>query len=129
MSWLLNNANGLLRLVGSRRGDGRHRPQGVQCDLGAVLDLSRSGARVRAASAESLNEGEVIAVSLRWGEERCAVSARVVWLAPHGLRGAEAGLEFTDLSEHARAMLQKWAERFALWTREEEEAAARRRAG
>jgi hypothetical protein len=77
-----------------KRGTPRHRQHALTCNLGEVLDLSSTGARIR--SRHPVNGRVDVALTdyLRPGE----LQGEVVWLKPMGNFHYEAGLRFSRLS-------------------------------
>lgn len=81
---------------------GRLRCELVTSDLGEVLDLSRTGMRVRLLRSVVISQGELVRVVIAAPGTRLEVGAKVVWLKKRGLFTAgEAGLEFVALSDDA----------------------------
>lgn len=82
---------------------GRLRCELVTCDLGVVLDLSRSGMRVKLDRSAVVNKGDEVRVVIAAPGTRLEVGTRVVWVKKRGLFGAgEAGLEFIALGEDSK---------------------------
>jgi hypothetical protein len=78
------------RSSSGKRASPRQRQNGLTCNLGQVLDLSSTGARVRCRSVISGQVDVALTDYTRAGELR----AEVVWLKPAGNFHFEAGLRF-----------------------------------
>lgn len=75
----------------------------VKCDLGEVLDLSRSGMRVKAKGTPGVKKGECYALTINGPGVRLTLGTKVVWVKKSGLLGGvELGLEFTTIPEEAK---------------------------
>jgi len=82
---------------------GRLRCELINCELGEVLDLSKTGMRVRLKSLIAVKKGEQFAVVISGPGARVEIGVRVIWTKKSGLFSAgEAGLEFTAISEEAQ---------------------------
>ncbi|MFM9958029.1 MAG: PilZ domain-containing protein [Phycisphaerales bacterium] len=79
---------------------GRLRCELVTCDLGEVLDLSRSGMRVKLRKGVIVAHGHEVRIVISAPGSNIEVGAKVVWLKRRGLFSAgEAGIEFTGLND------------------------------
>ena len=88
-----------------RRRSGRLALEQVCCDLGAVLDLSSHGMRVRAR--KSLQEGDIRVVILEGLGGTLGMKSRVVWIKRNGMFRHEIGFEFMDVDpDLARKLTQ-----------------------
>ncbi len=81
------------KLGDARRAYGRLRQESLDCNLGAVLDLSLGGMRVQC---NRPPKGE-IDVELRGSEVKLRLRAQVVWTRRVGFRKYEVGLNFLRL--------------------------------
>lgn len=82
---------------------GRLRCELIHCDFGEVLDLSRTGMRVRLKSLTSVKKGDTYAVAINGPGARIEVGVRIVWTRKTGFLGSgEAGIEFIQISESAQ---------------------------
>jgi hypothetical protein len=89
--------------AGNHRKMGRLRCELISCDFGEVLDLSRTGMRVRLKTLTTVKKGETFALVINGPGARIEVGVLVVWTKKSGLfSGGEAGLEFIELSEDAK---------------------------
>ncbi len=80
-------------VVSERRRDVRLKQRSLQSSLGPVIDLSRSGLRVR--STRRLR-GQLTVTLFNRNGPHLEVRARVVWSKRLGFRKHVAGLEFID---------------------------------
>ncbi len=94
-----------------RRGDTRFRPQGLDCPVGELLDLSISGMRLRCGGATPLAPNAVERFCLIDGDDRVHVDGRVVWARRLGLlrRRWDVGIQFVEVDETQRAILARLA--------------------
>jgi len=82
---------------------GRLRCELINCELGEILDLSKTGMRVRLKSLIVVKKGEQFAVVISGPGARVEIGVRVIWTKKSGFFSAgEAGLEFTAISEEAQ---------------------------
>lgn len=85
----------------NNRKAGRLKCELIQCELGEVLDLSRSGMRVKSKSRSGVNKGEAYSLTIVGPGSKVTVGGRVVWLKKNGLFGAELGIEFISIPAEA----------------------------
>lgn len=92
----------------NRRRHGRIRCDGVTCSLGKVLEISASGARVRAPLG-SAREGDETAVEFTGLDGPIRLGVRVMWVVEDGVvdgvPSSLAGLAYTTLGEPERRAL------------------------
>ena len=69
----------------------------LSCQLGDVLDLSASGAQVRAKRSTDIAVGNDVALELRYQEQLVRVKAAVVWVERRWLKRPTVGLRFIDV--------------------------------
>jgi hypothetical protein len=77
-----------------KRGAPRHRQHALTCNLGEVLDLSSTGARIRSRHPANGRVDVALTDYLRPGE----LHGEVVWLKPMGNFHYEVGVRFSRLS-------------------------------
>lgn len=87
------------------RRHGRVLIESVQCSLGDVIDLSRSGMRVITRRAFNPEQHVVLTAVIEAFEERLEVPTRCVWCRRAGLFRHEIGFEFGELDEEQAAVL------------------------
>jgi hypothetical protein len=94
-----------------RRAAERYRPTGVTCDLGEIVDLSASGARLRLDAGRDSDAGEMLTMMLRPGDGSGSVriTGHVVWSRRSGLRRREVGVSFVRLRPSTAARLETLA--------------------
>jgi hypothetical protein len=97
----------------------------LECDLGRIVDISRTGARVRLRGKPPLKLGQVIALNVQSEQQRIRVQAMAVWIKRRGLRLWEMGLQFVNTNVSVASAL----EAMAAFGFVDLEAAARRRGG
>lgn len=90
------------------RRHGRLLCQQVRCSLGAVLDISFSGMRVRSGSRPP-TKGDTITIQLESMDACALIPATVVWSRRTGIFRHDMGLEFGDLSSEVRRLLNEVA--------------------
>ncbi|QOJ00772.1 MAG: PilZ domain-containing protein [Phycisphaeraceae bacterium] len=89
-----------------RRGQSRVRAEGLSCSLGEVVDLSRTGIRVRLAAAPP-DPDTPICITLEVGGETCCVTARMLWSRLAGFFRHEAGFTFVSPSREAEDAIDR----------------------
>ncbi|MFZ4573302.1 MAG: PilZ domain-containing protein [Phycisphaerales bacterium] len=92
----------------NRRRHGRVCLQDITCSLGAVLDLSASGLRVRTRGSIP-STGSQLAVSIEGMDQAIVLPCVVRWTRRTGLLSREVGLEFTDLNAEQKRWLSELA--------------------
>ncbi len=96
----------MLRVIGRRSGRrlrGRLPQEGLNCDLGSVLDRSAGGMRVLA---KRPHHGE-LTVCVDGFEMSLRLQANIVWCKRHGLRCYEMGLQFLYVAEEMGRVLSR----------------------
>jgi len=84
---------------------GRLRCDGVQTAFGAIANLSAKGACIKSAKVGKLRPGMIVTIDLHTDFGNAPIRAKVVRVTKKGWRKHEAGLEFLETSEWARALL------------------------
>ena len=95
-----------MRVIGRRDGrrvKGRLPQEGLDCNLGPVLDLSLGGVRVLC---KRPREGD-LTVHLDGFDITLKLQAKVVWTTRHGFRRHEMGLEFMHVDEEIARILSR----------------------
>ena len=96
----------MMRVIGRRDGrrlKGRLAQEGLDCNLGPVLDLSSGGLRVLS---KRPREG-VLTVRLDGFDMTLKLQAKVVWTTRHGFRRHEMGLEFMHVDDDMAHILSR----------------------
>lgn len=88
------------------RSSDRHQPDGVECPLGEVVDMSGTGMRLRMRKKPPVLNGQVLVVQLAHPEGTLAVKGQVRWWRKTGLRRYEVGLKFVRVTDGAMATLE-----------------------
>jgi hypothetical protein len=88
-----------------KRASPRQRQNGLTCNLGQIIDLSSTGARVRCRSVVSGRVDVILTDYTRSGELR----AEVIWLKNAGAFHYEAGLRFHKMSREMAGRLNSIA--------------------
>ena len=91
--WNLGSASGWKR----PRGNERFSAHDMMCALGTVMDLSRSGMRVRCDHKPPLEVGESMPLTVGPDGQKIKVSGQVVWKKRCNWRSFEMGIKFVDL--------------------------------
>ena len=91
-----------------RRND-RHDVETVRCELGELIDLSRSGMRLASTGPAPVTAGQVVTLHLDHHQGVIDVTAVVRWSRRTGLKRHEVGLEFTSVSEEKQNKLEQLA--------------------
>lgn len=94
------------------RRHGRVVCQGVESNVGDVLDISASGMRV-VTKFKLPEKGEVFVVTVETMQGPLAILSRVRWSRRKGLFAREVGLEFFDVGPRTRTVLAELAGRVA----------------
>ncbi|MEM6854706.1 MAG: EAL domain-containing protein, partial [Planctomycetota bacterium] len=82
--------------VTEKRQHGRYRPDGLTCNLGQVVDLSRGGLRVLS---KRMRQGSQTVVLTTPGQGTVTLTARVTWRRQLGFREYVLGLSFERVAE------------------------------
>ena len=84
---------------GRKRQTNRFSTDLLTCSLGAIVDLSGGGIRVRGEGKPGVSTGQVVPVTLQSPQSRLTLRGRVTWVKVRGLRARtfEIGIAFTDL--------------------------------
>jgi c-di-GMP-binding flagellar brake protein YcgR len=90
---------------GSQRRCGRLRCREVECSLGAVLDLSAGGMRVRSREAKRFPKGATVELTVWSDAVRFQVSVKVAWMRRTRWRAGELGLMFLGITPGCEAAL------------------------
>ncbi|MCK4873005.1 MAG: DnaJ domain-containing protein [Phycisphaerales bacterium] len=92
-----------------RRRHRRYQTAGVTCDLGELLDLSRSGVRVACDGKPTVVEGERATLTLTAIDGAVRVTGHVVWIRRTGVRRREIGIAFVTMPPDTEAALESLA--------------------
>jgi hypothetical protein len=92
-----------------RRGAERLRVKGLWCDKGQIIDLSKSGMRIRVL--RRWHEGQTRSITIVDDHDSAPVEARCVWCRQEGLFAHVVGLAFDGLTPEGAAALEAIAER------------------
>ena len=96
----------MMRVIGRRDGrrlKGRLAQEGLDCNLGPVLDLSSGGLRVLS---KRPRDGE-LTVHLDGFDLTLKLQAKVVWTTRHGFHRHEMGLELLHVDEEMGLILSR----------------------
>jgi hypothetical protein len=89
----------------NQRRHGRLHPQGVECSLGSVLDISASGMRVEGNGKPIVAMGETAPITIHGFDGPFMVVCRVCWIRKTGWRVHQIGVVFVEVSPVQRAAL------------------------
>jgi len=93
----------------NQRKHGRLHPQGVECSLGRVLDVSASGMRVETRGKPIVEMGETAPLTIHGFDGPFMVVCRVCWIRKTGWRAHQIGVVFVEVSPVQRAALSALA--------------------
>ncbi len=96
----------MMRVIGRRDGRrlaGRLAQEGLECNLGPVLDLSSGGLRILS---KRPRDGE-LTVHLDGFDLTLKLQAKVVWTTRHGFRRHEMGLELLHVVDEMGLILSR----------------------
>lgn len=94
----------------NRRGAGRMAADGLRCNLGSVLDLSRSGMRVRRRPwHKRILADHPIRVELEYNRVRIVIIGELRWTRPISKVADEVGIEFIMVDDDVKQDLCKMA--------------------
>ena len=84
---------------GRKRKANRFSTDLLTCSLGAIVDLSGGGIRLRGEGKPGVTKGQVLPVTLQSPQSRLTMRGRVSWVKVRGIRSKqfEVGIEFTDV--------------------------------
>ena len=92
-----------------RRQHARHGTEVVSCELGDVVELSRSGFRLVTKSKPPMRPKQVVNVTLRFDGRLVKVQAQARWIKRSGLRKHTMGLAFVNVSDKVGMVLESVA--------------------
>ena len=106
MSWL-KKSRGVQRRSGQdRRRADRLGTNSLTCDLGAVVDISQTGMKLRSDRKPPMRVGQVFEAKLDSGTHRVPVSGQVVWVKRKGLKYYEMGVHFVNVKASLKAAIE-----------------------
>ncbi len=85
----------------NKRSTGRIACELVRSSVGKVLDVSRTGLRVRSRKKAGKID-DIVIFQVTGANGQTALKAKVVWTEKRGFRNHETGLELVDMSERQR---------------------------
>ena len=89
----------------SRRRAQRHNVDCVTCDLGEIVDLSRTGMRVHCPRRPPLKLNQTGPMTLSGTDGRLKLQGRVAWIRRRGLRAFAMGIESVNTTrQHEKAI-------------------------
>ncbi len=89
----------------NRRRHGRLATRDVRSNLGRVLDVSRSGMRVRRNGHPGVDVGATFVLEIQAGGELVVLPVEIVRMQKVGFRGIDVGLRFRELDERQQRSL------------------------
>lgn len=97
--WFGLRGNPAAARAGRKRKTNRFCSDLLTCPLGAIVDLSGSGLRLRGEGKAPVTKGQLVPVTLQSPQSRLTMRGRVIWVRSRGLRKRthEIGIEFTDV--------------------------------
>lgn len=90
-----------------KRRTGRIAPEGVQCDIGTVLDLSAGGVRLSGRGPQPGRVGDKVSLQLDWGFGKQEFEGVVTRLERRWFFGWVAGVKFENLTPARKQALSK----------------------
>lgn len=87
------------RATSNRRQHGRLKTLDVSSTLGKVLDLSRSGLRIRRSGKTNIKLGDTLTLDVEAAGDVYTLPVEVVRLQKTGFRATDIGLRFRELTE------------------------------
>lgn len=92
-----------LQVAKNKRRAGRLRCELMFCDFGEILDLSRTGMRVKVKGLSAYSVGQAYSLTIKGPGATFVVGAKVVWVRKTGLfNSGEMGIEFVDIPAEAQ---------------------------
>lgn len=95
----------LPKSIQERRKAGRVAVEQVECDIGTVIDLSASGARLHRPGRLKPDSNGLVSLAVSDGECGVMLEATIVREVKLGWRRWEYGLQFVDVGQDARRVL------------------------
>lgn len=87
----------------NKRRAGRLRCELMACEFGEILDLSRTGMRVRVKGLSAYHIGDAYSLTIKGPGATFVVGAKVVWVKKTGLfNSGEMGVEFVQIPPEAQ---------------------------
>ena len=93
-----------------RRRAKRHCVDSLECDLGAVVDLSSVGMRIASNKKPPLGVGQTGRIKITVPEGQLTITGRIVWQRRAGLRKWLIGVEFVNVKRSITAALDSIAQ-------------------
>lgn len=90
-----------------KRRTGRISPEGVECDLGTVLDLSAGGVRITGRGPRPGEQGEKVMLQLDWGLGKLEFEGVITRIERRRIFGWVAGIKFENVTPERRQALSK----------------------
>lgn len=90
-----------------KRRTGRIAPEGVECDLGTVLDLSAGGVRISGRGPRPGEQGEKVMLQLDWGLGKLEFEGVITRIDRRRIFGWIAGVKFENITPERRQALSK----------------------
>ena len=87
----------------------RHQTNMLSCELGDVMDISKTGMRVKCDGKPPVRVGQVLQMKLESSGQRLGVTTQVVWVKRKGLRTYQMGLQFAKVTRSLAAALESLA--------------------
>ncbi|MGI9013366.1 MAG: DnaJ domain-containing protein [Phycisphaerales bacterium] len=87
--------------------EARHKVDGISCDAGEIVDLSRSGMRLRGKGKPLLRVGQRGRIALTFNGGVLNLVGHIVWQKRKGLRGWELGVTFIQLKPGLKKALEQ----------------------
>lgn len=92
-----------------RRRHERHGTDVVNCELGELVDLSRSGMRIATKGKPPLRLHQTAMVTLKFTGRKVKVAVQARWIKRAGLRSYHVGLMFVNLPEKTAGVIESVA--------------------
>ncbi|MHC5003055.1 MAG: DnaJ domain-containing protein [Planctomycetota bacterium] len=88
----------------------RHQTNLINCELGQIADLSRTGMRVKSGSKPKVKVGQLVQLTLQSPGDTIPVIGRIVWVRRQGLRGSyQVGVMFVNIRPRLAGDLESLA--------------------
>lgn len=92
-------------LDNDRRRAERHENNALSCQIGAVVNISSSGMKLKCEGKPPIKVGQIIDTKLDSGSQRVSVQASVIWIKRRGFKSFIVGMKFVNIKDSLKAAI------------------------
>ena len=104
-----SNESSRQNLDHDRRRAERHENSALSCQIGAVVNISSSGMKIKCEGKPPIKVGQIIDTKLDSGSQRVSVQASVIWLKRRGFKSFNVGMKFINMKNSLKAAIESLA--------------------